>query len=63
MAKMDEFVLNNEKFVLKKTVCTHHQFDKKIPDVDSVISKVLWLKSGQKLEEFGNVYNKQERVA
>lgn len=53
--KMDEFVLNGEAFVLKKKVCTHHKIER-MPDVDSVISKIMWIKSGQKYEQFGNIY-------
>jgi len=60
MKKMDEFVLNGETFILKRTVCTHHRNQQEIPQVDAVISKIIHLRSNMQLKDFGNVYEKGE---
>lgn len=53
--KMDEFILNGESFVMTKRICTHHKAQN-MPNVDGVISKIAWLRSGQEYEKFGNIY-------
>lgn len=60
MRKIDQLVLNGETFILKRTVCTHHRQEGNVlPPVDAVVSKILHLRSGVPLQEFGNVYEQQ----
>ena len=55
LQKMDEFILNGESFVMTKRICTHHKAQN-MPNVDGVISKIAWLRSGQEYTQFGNIY-------